>query len=418
VVNLEDGSCEVTVKVFDRTDPVVLSTRFTEWNREKMIETVRQIAAEAAARLRNSAFGRHGQAYADQPSGPQNQPARPEGVREAATTDRGHLKVEGAPRGARVQFLDLSDNQAAQPCTIPCRPVSLPPGAYTVKLSAAGYESIEPQARVQANRTMTLRVSMKRLGAIKVAGSPRGARVEVSGPNGFLKQGSLPWQAEGLIGGAYRVKVSQRGYASQEKTLRVSTGRAAKWTNVRLVRASSGRRVSRQQAQANGNAGNQGRNVRRVSADPGTDLRGRWNDTDTAVITRKIVDGSLADRWVSNFRRDHNGAKPVLVVGPIKNRSSEHIDTNRFAQMLEKSFLQSGNKIRFVPMDSRQRSAGAGAGMEMGANFMMIGQINMIHDRHNGQTTKLYQVSLQLQDLQTNEIVWVGTQRIKKIIPD
>ena len=53
---------------------------------------------------------------------------------------------------------------------------------------------------------------------------------------------------------------------------------------------------------------------------------------------------------------------------------------------------------------------------ELGADFMLLGEINTIFDREGGREVKYYQVDLNLTDLENNELVWVGQKSIKKFV--
>jgi PBP1b-binding outer membrane lipoprotein LpoB len=55
-------------------------------------------------------------------------------------------------------------------------------------------------------------------------------------------------------------------------------------------------------------------------------------------------------------------------------------------------------------------------GRELGADYMMFGNINSIVDAINKKQVTYYQVNLELVDLETNEKVWIGEKQIKKYI--
>ena len=54
-------------------------------------------------------------------------------------------------------------------------------------------------------------------------------------------------------------------------------------------------------------------------------------------------------------------------------------------------------------------------GKELGADYMLKGQINTITDAAGKTTLKYYQTELELIDIETNEKVWIGQKKIKKV---
>jgi PBP1b-binding outer membrane lipoprotein LpoB len=55
-------------------------------------------------------------------------------------------------------------------------------------------------------------------------------------------------------------------------------------------------------------------------------------------------------------------------------------------------------------------------GRELGADYMMTGEINTIEDREGGDQVVFYQTDLTLTNIETNEKVWIGNKKIKKFI--
>jgi uncharacterized protein (TIGR02722 family) len=172
------------------------------------------------------------------------------------------------------------------------------------------------------------------------------------------------------------------------------------------------------------------RTVTRVEVDTQTDLSGRWNDTDSRLVAEQMIKDSLNRPWLADFQRNHGGAKPVIIVGAVRNLSSEHIEVASFIGDIERELINSG-MVRFVANPQQreqirreiesQQSWSSGDTMkriaqETGADFMLQGTITTTVDAVEGKKAILYQVDLELINIETTEKVWIGTKKIKKII--
>ncbi len=169
--------------------------------------------------------------------------------------------------------------------------------------------------------------------------------------------------------------------------------------------------------------------VTRLDSDKTVDLSGRWNDTDSRMVAETMIDDCLTDIWINNHNQTE-GAKPIVIVGGIRNKSNEHIATQTFISDIERAFIKSG-KVRPVSSKSERgeireeradQSENAAIetikrmGRELGADYMMTGEINTIEDREGGRQIVFYQTDLTLTNIESNEKVWVGTKKIKKYI--
>ena len=169
--------------------------------------------------------------------------------------------------------------------------------------------------------------------------------------------------------------------------------------------------------------------VTRVDADTTIDLSGRWNDTDSRMVADDIIQDCLTHPWI-NDHGINTGTKPVVIVGGIRNKSMEHIPVATFITDIERAFINSG-KVRTVSSSSergeiREERADQGEfaaietvkrmGRELGADYMMTGEINTIEDREGGDQVVFYQTDLTLTNIETNEKIWIGNKKIKKFV--
>ncbi len=171
------------------------------------------------------------------------------------------------------------------------------------------------------------------------------------------------------------------------------------------------------------------RSVSRIERDSVVDLSGRWNDTDSRVTAEEMVKDVINRPWISEHLQNF-GKKPVIIVGKIRNKSSEHIPIDVFVKDIEKELINSG-KISFVASkDERegvreeradQQEFASEESMkkyykEMGADYMLGGVINSIEDSYEGQKVILYQINLELINIENNTKVWINNKEIKKFI--
>lgn len=171
------------------------------------------------------------------------------------------------------------------------------------------------------------------------------------------------------------------------------------------------------------------RKVTRIDPNQQTDISGRWNDTDSKLVANEMIKDVLERPWRTNFEQKM-GRKPVVIIGSVRNKSSEQIDPITFIKDLEKSFINSGvvsvvqsgderNQVRDERNDQQTFSSEESKkkwGREKGADFMLNGVIASIVDQYKNQKTVSYQVNLELTDLESNEKVWIGEKEIKKYI--
>ncbi|MBW1753849.1 MAG: penicillin-binding protein activator LpoB [Deltaproteobacteria bacterium] len=170
--------------------------------------------------------------------------------------------------------------------------------------------------------------------------------------------------------------------------------------------------------------------VKRIEIDETVDLSGRWNDTDSRLVSEEMINDVMSRNWVEKFRRENKGNAPTVIVGTVRNRSDEHINTRTFVKDLERALINSGeiefvassgerDEIREERKDQASHASEKTAkeeGEEIGADFMLKGSINTITDRIEGKQVRYYQVNLELIHIETNKKVWIGEKKIKKVV--
>ena len=172
------------------------------------------------------------------------------------------------------------------------------------------------------------------------------------------------------------------------------------------------------------------RSVTRIDPEKQVDISGRWNNTDSRLTAEELTSDILKAQWLSDFLQSHAGQKPVVICGFVNNKSHEHIEAETFVKDLEQSFIQT-QKVRLVQAGKQrdelraeradqQTNASASTmkkfGLEVGADYILQGSINSIVDAHKKKKVVYYQVNLELTNMQTSEVVWIGDTKIAKYV--
>jgi hypothetical protein len=172
-----------------------------------------------------------------------------------------------------------------------------------------------------------------------------------------------------------------------------------------------------------------GTQVTRLEVDEAIDLSGEWNDTDSRLVAEEMISDALSHPWTSNFA-GQSGRAPTVIVGTVRNFSHEHINVNTFIADMERALVNSG-RIEFVASgdergeireEREDQDLNASeetrneAGQEVGADFMLKGQINTIVDVDGDQQVRYYQVDLTMISMADNRKVWLGQKKIKKLV--
>ncbi len=174
------------------------------------------------------------------------------------------------------------------------------------------------------------------------------------------------------------------------------------------------------------------REVKRVSPDQQFDLSGRWNDSDAKMTAETMIAQVLSEAWLPEYQKLNQGKRPIVIVGLVTNKTSEHISAEAFIKDVERAFLKD-RRVRLVQAGGkREQLRGERAdqqdyaspettkkwGRELGADFIMQGSINSTVDSFNKDKVVNYKINLELTNIETNEIVWIGDKEIKKVISD
>lgn len=171
------------------------------------------------------------------------------------------------------------------------------------------------------------------------------------------------------------------------------------------------------------------RSVTRV--DPATeyDFSGRWNDSDSRIVADKMIAELMNSERFKEYVKA-KGSRPAIIIGLVKNKTSEHIDAANYIKKLETAIFNANianlvendefrDKLRVERANQQEFADPATVkewGKETGADLMLFGEMTSETDVYNKDRVVNYVTTLFLTDIETNQRVWYGQQEIKKHI--
>lgn len=170
--------------------------------------------------------------------------------------------------------------------------------------------------------------------------------------------------------------------------------------------------------------------VTRIDPAEQVDISGRWNNTDSRLVAEDMTKTILGADWITDHMSSKNGQRPVVIVGLVSNKSHEHIEAETFVKDVENSFIstqkvrlvQGGKKREELRAEKADQQSNASVstmkkfGLENGADYILQGSINSIVDSHKRKKVVYYQTNLELTNIETNEVVWIGEKKIAKYV--
>jgi uncharacterized protein (TIGR02722 family) len=158
-------------------------------------------------------------------------------------------------------------------------------------------------------------------------------------------------------------------------------------------------------------------------------LDDKWNPKDATMTSEALIGSMLKKPWLGNYKREHKGAKPMVMVDSVENRTDEHLDTEALTEAVRNELINSG-VIRFVNTKGREKivqeiryqsqggmvsaETAKQAGKQIGADFFLSGAISSQVNSQSGRKSITYQINLILTNLETAEIVWSEKHRVSK----
>ncbi len=151
-----------------------------------------------------------------------------------------------------------------------------------------------------------------------------------------------------------------------------------------------------------------------------------FGSTDLQMIAAKMVDDLLAFPPIEQVTSQR---RPVIVVDKIKNKTTEHIDTESITDTIQTKIINSG-KFRFIDMTTMpaiqeqlrfQDESGmvdpkkmVRMGAQIGAEYMLIGNMSSIVKNAGSTKDVYYKFTLKLVHMQSGIVEWQNEKEIRK----
>ena len=160
-----------------------------------------------------------------------------------------------------------------------------------------------------------------------------------------------------------------------------------------------------------------------VDPDKITLLSDKFNENDMQLMVKKLVSSLSQNNYIISMEET-----PVVAISKVTNRTSEHVDLKQLTDQLRKELIQ--NKyFRFIDVESRsnlqteydynKKSGNVDqkttvAPGQIAVRFLITGDLGSYVQTVGNDKLIYYKLTLNLTDVQTNEIVWSDDKEVKK----
>lgn len=151
-----------------------------------------------------------------------------------------------------------------------------------------------------------------------------------------------------------------------------------------------------------------------------------FGSTDLQTIAATLVDDLLSFPPIVQMT---SSRRPVMFVDKIRNKTTEHIDTESITDTVQTKLLKSG-KFRFVDMTAIKQvqqqlnfqtdsgmvdpAKAVALGRQTGAEFMLYGNMSSIVKRNDSTKDVYYKFTMKMMNLETGIMEWAGEKEIRK----
>jgi uncharacterized protein (TIGR02722 family) len=154
-------------------------------------------------------------------------------------------------------------------------------------------------------------------------------------------------------------------------------------------------------------------------------LSDQFNENDLQLIAKKVAE-SLAS--APRFAQPDPARLPIVLVGKLKNSTSEHIDMRSLGDKIQTALAQTG---RFALVDQQARwdiaeeyeyqqsgyvnpNEAKGPGQQISVDFIMTGDLASIIQEVGRDKLVYYKMTAKLNNVRTGLLEWTDEKQIRK----
>ena len=152
-------------------------------------------------------------------------------------------------------------------------------------------------------------------------------------------------------------------------------------------------------------------------------LSDKFNENDLQLIAKKMVESLSGSKAFAAIQ-----GRPIIIIGKMKNSTSEHIDMNSLADKIQ-VHLSRTEKFIFVDASVREQIAkeyeyqgsgyvrpeqAKGKGEQASPDYLMTGEISSIIQEVGADKLVYYKMTTKLHNLRTGIIEWTDEKELRK----
>lgn len=152
-----------------------------------------------------------------------------------------------------------------------------------------------------------------------------------------------------------------------------------------------------------------------------------FGSTDVQMIAQHMIDD--LNSYERLPKKEGEDDRLMVLVDEVRNKTSEHIDMQNLMDSIRKGLLR-GGRFRLAPRQERREALqkeleyqqsgwtnqedAKAYGRQVNADVFLTGTLTSIEKRKRGRTIVHYKFTLELENIETGEIIWIDEKELRK----